>query len=457
MKWSILTILCLFLLSGTSNAAQQQQYTLFNDPYGNFSERYILISELKRLIENTPRGETIHGAIFSWSKSQRGCEVFETLKSAIKKGVNVTIVIDGKFSRSSSQPSSPVIALIHNNTAENDKELEMVCGKEVPKSVYAFQDIVTDFFAQYDNASIHLCQPTGGCISSTNNSKQHEKFWLFSKTTNREEQAINNVVYVSSGNLTSGAGYQQTNDALVIAEDEAFYNAFVAHFNLKRNQQHFSDNDYYTQGGYFQSNQGDEKTYNTVFWSPRGNGKTNIWTLRLRKISGDSDNCKLYINNAWHQVVEIAHELTRISNAGCDVKLISSHQENPPSDAKEFLSVLKSSSNKIDTKFINFGLNTVSKCQAITDEDERETCFSACVYTHHKYVVFQGKYNGKNTRRVWAGSFNFTKSANAKNDENMVKVSLAETVDNYFSNFATEMNMAQREGYNICKSANPSS
>lgn len=431
-------VLIIFLFTIRIAEAEHQQYTVFNSPYSN---KYTLLDELRRLIYKTPDNGKIHGAIYSWTGSNQGCKVFTALKNAVERGVYVSLVIDGNFSSKSSPSSS------------DTSEVLTVCGQRIPVSDEPFQDMVINYFDVHPNAHIHLCK-NGGCISRERKTKQHEKFWLFSNTTNQNNLAIENAVYISSGNLTYSAGARQTNDVIVISGDQPFYNAFVHHFDIKVQEKHFPKNDYYTNGGYFQSNMGKNKTYNTVFWSPRGEDKKDIWTLRFEKINGDSTDCKLYINNAWHQVAEIAEELKTLSQAGCDVKMITSKTLNPSGTSKKFLEELE---NYVEFKFLNYGANLTADCNAMEDPVKKEECSEACISTHHKYVVFQGRYNGRDTRRVWAGSHNFTGSANSKNDENIVKVSMSTTVDAYLENFDNEFRMEQRDGYNTCNTSSPSS
>lgn len=366
-------------------ASDPPRYALFNDPSGDKTAREKILQDLLTLIDGAPAGSQINGAIYSFTRTF----IRDALVNAVNRGVAVQLVMDGVHATEGADFLEPLVTAI--NAGTNCSFVS--CGKD----------------------------EAGGCISSTDPSKQHSKYWLFSNTTHPAYGTITFVVFVTSSNLTKAAMASQYNDAFVSWGDSQWYCPWLTHWQLQSDQKHFPDNDYYDPPttGYIQS----PNTYYTAFFSPNAKNQGDIWHLRLKedRLPGDGatqdEGAYLYVNQAWFTDSRktVAEDLVRIAEGGADVKIIVNEAMLGEEVEKKFKGV-KNLSLKIVPTPADDGTSTAK--------------------THHKYMVYKGVYDGvSNKQRVWCGSHNLTGPANDENDEVIVKVGDRAIADAYAADF----------------------
>lgn len=390
---------------------EMDSYALFNNPT-LISEHDTIIDHVIGLIENTPKGAWIRAGLYSITQNR----VRNALRDAACRGVVVRVVADefGQHNMSGQcawSPDGAVDKCINYDdiTWLTDQFSSLKNGNNASCEAVVCNDCV-----------VHRCGLSGSgqaCISSSSNSIQHQKYFMFSTTYHPETlERLWRAVFVTSSNMTHTASHSQWNDAFVSYGDLTWYESWKQHFNNQLSESKTVD--YYDPGlpsGYFQSNE----TWYTAFFSPNSgeNKNSDLLYMRLRegRIPGggeQSDGCKLYVNQGLFRSerMAVANELIRIRNLGCDVRLIYNAIDL---DVLGWLTY-----NDVST--VRVGLTGES-----TDYD----------YTHSKYIIYNGVYDGILKTRVWLGSHNLTKQANYDNDEVIVKVGDAKIYNSYENHF----------------------
>jgi len=237
---------------------------------------YTIITELQRLIDNTPAGASIRGAIHSLSIDS----VSDALVRAQTRGVSVMVVIDGKNASSTDPAVTTIKRLTYHKFCTNS---------------------------------------TGGrgCISTSPDGDMHTKMFTFSSTRDPRGVARSNVVWFGSANLTYATGTDAFNNTLTIYGDAALMNGFNANFNDMWNRRHYTGNDYYDSAsgrGYYQATAAD------AYASPEGHNQTDTIVTRLNDMTPDA-NCRLRVGMASVTTgrPEIVAQVKRYRSAGCRV------------------------------------------------------------------------------------------------------------------------------------------
>jgi len=253
----------------------------FNTPPAFGGRDYTITEELKRLINNTPAGGTIRGAIHSLSIDG----VAETLVAAQARGVSVWVVLDGK-NASSTDPAVTTIKQLTNHR-----------------------------FCTNSNGG-------GGCISTSAASNMHTKMFTFSQTTDPSGVARPYVSWFGSANLTYASGSDAFNNTLTVYDAVTLFDGLNANFSDMWNRRHYTNNDYYDSAsgrGYYLATAAD------AYASPEAVGQTDTIVTRLNDVTPDA-NCRLRIGMSFVTTgrPEILNQVLRYRSGGCAVWMVVS-------------------------------------------------------------------------------------------------------------------------------------
>ncbi|GAA4899897.1 phosphatidylserine/phosphatidylglycerophosphate/cardiolipin synthase-like enzyme [Stackebrandtia albiflava] len=365
--------------------AVEGAYTVFNRPGPDGTPDYAVEEHFIDLVEATPAGAQIHGAMFSWTR----VGVAEALADAQARGVEVSLAVDkeGSGGTTNTDPGNQAIATL---------------------KAAGFTRLT---FCEGDGDSSR--QQTG-CIADRDYSINHQKLFSFSQTGD-----LTDVVWVSSQNWTNSQN-NQYNNAVVIHGDAELHDFFVRHFDNMLDQR--KDNDYFNSpDGYYRT---EDKSV-TVYFSPRadstgGNGteaRTDTVALILGYIKTQQGSCTLDVAHAsfTDARIAVADQLVRIARLGCDIRV-----------------VYGSMGSRV---FAKLDAQSGISLKRYHDESPGNV---ATVSVHSKYIAFSGTYNGKPGRDiVFTGSHNLTGPALRNHDEILVKVEIPQATDGYAQNFET--------------------
>lgn len=354
-----------------SNVAKSESYAIFNDPQGSKSKQKAIINHIIKLINKVPENGSISVGLYSFD--DKG--VAKALVRASDRGVKVQLALD--------------------RYGEHYKTYK----KRIDKGNYNNKIVVNMLKDKIDKLTIckdKKSKTIQSCISKKKNSIQHQKYFLFSTTKNPfTHKKMDNVVLVTSSNMTGTAQFNQWNDAFVSYGDKSgWYSPWLEHFRHQLNQQ--QNKSYYNpkkHTGYISSVQTGYKAY----FSPSSN--KDIFESILKKAKGESTKeCSLLVNQAYFTNYrrKVVNQLTRIKKRGCTVKVL--------------VSKVAIFGKKIKKRLDKAGI-------------EYHYMLNKKKYTHHKFILYEGDYDGKKGQKiVWLGSHNLTDNANRMNDEVVVKV-----------------------------------
>jgi phosphatidylserine/phosphatidylglycerophosphate/cardiolipin synthase-like enzyme len=251
----------------------------FSNPPAFAGRDYTITEELKRLINATPAGGTIRGAIHSISIDG----VADALLAAQSRGVTVQVVLDGKNATSTDPAVTKIKSLTYHRFCTNSNG-------------------------------------GGGCIGTGAAGNMHTKMFTFSQTTAPNGVAYPYVVWFGSSNLTYASGPDAFNNTLTIYDAVTLYDGFNANFSDMWNRRHYAYNDYYDSAsgrGYYQANPAD------AYASPEAIGQTDTIVTRLNDVTPDA-NCRLRIGMSFVTTgrPEILAQVKRYRAGGCAVWMV---------------------------------------------------------------------------------------------------------------------------------------
>jgi hypothetical protein len=252
----------------------------FSNPPAFAGRDYTIIDELRRLINATPNGGTIRGAIHSLSLDG----VADALLAAQNvRGVTVQLVLDGKNAPS----TDPAVNTIRSITQHR--------------------------FCTNSNGG-------DGCISTSADGNMHTKMFTFSQTKDPNGVLRSNVSWFGSSNLTYSSGPDAFNNTITVYGDTGVYNGLNANFSDMYNRRHYTGNDYYDSAsgrGYYLSTAAD------VYASPEGAGQTDTIVTRLNDVTPDT-HCRLRIGMSFVTTgrPELLAQVKRMKAGGCAVWMV---------------------------------------------------------------------------------------------------------------------------------------
>ncbi|MFP2924492.1 phospholipase D-like domain-containing protein [Pyxidicoccus sp. 3LG] len=252
----------------------------FNNPPAFSGRDYTITDELKRLINDTPAGGTIRGAIHSLSIDG----VADALLAAQNtRGVTVYLVLDGK------------------NAPSTDP------------AVNTIRQIANHKFCTNSNGG-------GGCIGTSASGNMHTKLFTFSQTKDPNGVLRANVTWFGSANLTYASGTDAFNNTITVYDAGTLYDGLNANFTDMWNRRHYTNNDYYDSAsgrGYYLANPADG------YASPEGPNQTDTIVTRLNDVTPDS-SCRVRIGMSFVTTgrPELLAQIKRMKSGGCAVWMV---------------------------------------------------------------------------------------------------------------------------------------
>lgn len=358
-------------------------YAVFNEPGATGQRDYAVEEHFIELVEQTPAGEQISGAMFSWTRT----EVASALADAQARGVEVRLAVDkeGAGGTTNTDPNNEAIAILKSAGLTR-----------------------LTFCSGPNNSG----QQQTGCIANRSYSINHQKLFSFSATN-----GMTDVIFTGSQNWTNSQN-NQFNNAVIVHGDPNLYAFFGKHFDNMLGQR--KNNNYFNSAdGYYRT---DDLSV-TVYFSPRatsngGNGteaSTDTIARILSYIGTQQGSCSLEVAHAsfTDARVAVADQLVRIAKLGCDIKVLYGDMGS-------------SVRSKLSAQ------SGISLKRFYDNDSSNENPVSV----HSKYINFSGTYNAKPNRDiVFTGSQNLTGPALRNHDEVLLKVEIPEATAAYADNF----------------------
>ncbi|GLY91154.1 phospholipase D-like domain-containing protein [Actinoallomurus iriomotensis] len=234
-----------------------------------------------------------------------------------------------------------------------------------------------------------VCEEDRGCIGPEFN---HNKFFLFSTTGDAQDMVVQ-----TSANATDGARDTQWNDALVL-RDPAVYAAYLSYFQDLAAQRHKLDYHRTVQAG----------KYRLDFF-PWAKGNPIGQALDQVSCAGGT---RIRLSLGHFTVASIARRLWKLDDAGCRVQVV--------------FDIIGPGTLRALTK--KGGRHGGPETRYLT-EGGRTT------YAHSKYLLIDGRYQGRPQKVVFTGSNNYTTVGFHGHDEAMITVADPQLEQEYAGNF----------------------
>ncbi|GAA0331768.1 phospholipase D-like domain-containing protein [Actinoallomurus spadix] len=237
---------------------------------------------------------------------------------------------------------------------------------------------------------VTLCAKGRGCIGPQFN---HNKFFLFSSTLHSKK-----VVLQTSANATYNARDLQYNDALTL-KSASVYAAYRRYFYDLAKQHHTGDYHRIVRAG----------KYRMDFF-PWSAGDPVSQALDKVSCTGGTHLRIVMGHFTWRP---IAQRLWRLDDAGCRVQVVFGHV------GQSALRDLTRSGGRHGGPEVRY----------LPDNGH--------AYEHSKYLLIDGRYQGKKQKVVFTGSTNYTDPAFHGHDEAMLTIADAALEKSYVTNFGT--------------------
>ncbi|MDL4776213.1 MULTISPECIES: phospholipase D-like domain-containing protein [Thermomonosporaceae] len=310
-----------------------------------------------------------------------------------------------KLIRHSPKGSEIDVSLFRLQTEGMAKELVRAQKRKVKVRVIVDSDSLGRRKGVYDYLRRHLganprrsswilvCPKGRGCIAPKAKgewSKNHNKFYAFSRTYDSR-----NVVVQTSGNATGGM-YNQYNDAYTLA-DAKLYKAYRTYFyDLQKRR---------ANGNYYRTYRSGARA---ASYFPKAKGDPIADALDKVSCAGGTS---IRLSSGMFTRTGVSTRLAGLDDAGCDVKIVSG--------------TLGDSTAKVLSRSGPHGGPDVHVFTA--QQSQR---------AHSKYLLIDGRYQGRDRKLVITGSHSYTTDALRHNDEAIVTLEQGSVHDAYARNFA---------------------
>ncbi|WP_345042771.1 phospholipase D-like domain-containing protein [Streptomyces sannanensis] len=369
----------LFAGAGTATAVDTPIVTgaVFNNPKGTTDEKNAVKNHIIDAINKTQSGRLIRAAMYALTDE----DYTNALIAAYNKGVNVRVVLDGKY-------------VTTGSTAD---DLRNVLGTDTSKSSW-----VTVCGTGTDDLA---------CIGTGNNALNHNKFFLFSRVGGVVGEG-EDVVIQASANQTSANTQKYFNNAYTVVGNTALYTAYVGYFNDLAAQVKNSN--------YYKTGYADSLKY---YFFPQGSGDVMADFVNNVSCTGNST---VGTANGHKSIIRVAASmffnrpavrdaLVARANEGCSVQIVYAEAD------ASYVSTLKRHANITLKQLYDLNTDGTVKYQV-----------------HSKYLLVEGNYAGHpDTYWTFMGSHNLDLSSLRENDEALLRIDGATAHNAYAANFAT--------------------
>ena len=368
---------------------------VFNDPTGTADQQTAVFTQLIRLIDATPAGETIRGSIYELEDM----DVADALLAAHERGVDVKLIVDQATLEGDDQGQRPVwdaLSAADTGLGTDDSKASYIvaCNDQFPDT-------------------------RRGCLAAPppNPSYNHNKYFLFSKIGAFEDGTrYSDVVFQSSSNLNDWYKEVTYNDAVTFVDPTVYAGYVKEHDDERAARYKAAGNMKY----YWSTETG--STYRAFFF-PRGdsdydNPATDTMVNILKDMvctytGSDGAEHTTELRVAMFQFLEsrkqLADALAALAKEGCAIEVIDSQTD----------STIQSVLNKAGIP------NTVCSYDYQGNN----------IRTHTKFMIVNGKFGEDTTPRVYTGSHNWTGSALRSADEAMLRIASEDYYSQYRSFF----------------------
>ncbi|MFE9020177.1 phosphatidylserine/phosphatidylglycerophosphate/cardiolipin synthase family protein [Streptomyces sp. NPDC007808] len=402
---TVLALVGALLLGGATPAAALTKPVVngpvFNDPLGTAAQRKAIFTQLVRLIDATPAGARIRGAMHEFADQ----EVATALIAAHGRGVDVRLVLDDSTyvgpdgTEFGNVPYRTLRAALGTDTAA--RSWVVVCD---------------DRFEDADGVD----DVQRGClaVAPPRPAYNHNKFFVFSRIGPFDDgTSYSRVVFQTSSNLSDWYKVESFNDAVTFT-DRRVYDAYVSYHDRLRRGRTLAggDND-----AYFSTPTG--STYRGFFF-PRGdtsynNPATDTVVNILDEVGctytgADGLSRRTGIRILTHSFFgsrrQVADKLAQLRGRGCWIDVVYADSDS-------------AITSRLDAAGIRHRRCRIPNGPGID------------VRPHNKQILLNGDYNGSTTWRVYTGSANLTGSSLRSADEAIVRITSASYHARYLSAF----------------------
>lgn len=382
-RWFVALCVVLVLVPATVSAAAAVTVDgpRFNRPQPNGNAKvYRIANYLVAAINNVPKyvpaagGERPEIKIATYSHDLK--RVTDALIAAHRRGVSVQIVLNDNW------------------TSYQTRRLMRRLGKDTSARSFA-----------------HVC--VGACRGAGTKSNQHAKMYLFSRTG-----AARNVVMTGSANTTAFAAKVHWNDLFTARDAPELYAVYRRVFE----QMKVDDG---SPNGYLEYR---ADGYDGYFFPKYGFTQADDPVLdRLKAIRCDAQGggidgrTAIRVNMyAWSGArgLWIAEKMADLERRGCNIRVLVSNQ------GRRVLRELKTAGIPVRSASLNLNGRWDDGFEGRGYE----------VFTHEKWMVLNGRFQGSLGKHVWTGSDNWSDLSN-NNDEATIHAQGAGYYGRYIDNF----------------------
>ncbi|MFJ2769527.1 phospholipase D-like domain-containing protein [Streptomyces sp. NPDC087300] len=398
---------------GTARADTAPAWTegpVFNDPKGDTDHQYAIRARLLELTNAALPGSTIKVAVYHvWEAT-----VVDALVAAKNRGVRVQILLD-----ESSRSDRPA------NTSYDTLRTALGTDRSKPSFV-------------------SLCPAGKSCLGDPRYGKSimHNKFWLFSQV-----RGARDVVVQTTSNSTPSAHTKFFNDALLLPDNPAMYDAYAEYFTDMLGKR-WQDWDYRTvtsgrYKSYFFPRNGTVNETDTMY------AVLNNVKCTYKDAAGATQRTK--VRAAIFKITrkQIADKLVALQKAGCSVSILYAETDSA-----------KSQNGTPGTweQLHKSGGPSVRCYNDDRDPQHPGGRLATPYIVHSKYLLIDGSYDGKRNKLTFTGSQNYTAPALRENDEAIVKVDDDSVHDAYRAHFDRTRAVAwpgSADKTDLCKGVKP--
>ncbi|MGW1608261.1 phospholipase D-like domain-containing protein [Streptomyces sp. NPDC002285] len=402
---AVLSLVAALLVGGATPAAALTKPVVngpvFNDPLGTAAQQKAVFTQLVRLIDATPAGAQIRGAMHEFIDQ----EVANALTAAHRRGVDVRLIVDD------STYVGPGGAEFGNAAY---RSLRSVLGTGTGARSWIV--VCDDRFEDADGVD----DVRRGClaVAPPQPAYNHNKFFAFSRIGPFDDGTrYSRVVFQTSSNLSDWYKVESFNDAVTFT-DSAVYNGYASYHEQLRRGRTLA--------------RGDNNAY---FSTPTGSAYRGYFFPR-----GDAS----YHNPATDTVVNVLDEVSCAYTGAdglrhqTDIRMVMHSFFGSRRQVADKLAQLRGRGCWIDIIYADSDSTITSRLNAAGIQHRRCRIPNGPgidVRPHNKQILIDGDYNGAITPRVYTGSANLTGSSLRSADEAIVRITSASYHSRYLSTF----------------------
>ncbi|MFF4173568.1 phospholipase D-like domain-containing protein [Streptomyces sp. NPDC001744] len=407
---------------------------VFNKPRGTTGEQSAILGHLGRLVNGATGGSTIRISLYAFGSGW----LADQLAAAHRRNVNVQVLVDDD------SVNAPWM---------------YTAGKPVRDKLNAAFAETPPAGAAYGTSWFRVCAPNRPCLAAGTGGVNHNKFFLFSRTTGSGSpdrgEPQENVVVQSSGNLTTWDRETGWNDAMTVVGNQALYDGYTRYFGLLADSQARPDGSARVSDLAIDVEAGPAKAY----FFPRSSTDVveNILSMVETPVTGPDGKplATCHGNTPGHGTADgrtvirianghisrpaVAEKLWKLADAGCFVDVVhgklADYEATGPHRETAYWLTRSTAKGRISLHALNNGGREDPAAPGVTGTT-----------SHTKYLLVEGSYKGlKDQKLVFTGSHPYTGMALTANDEALLKYADPKVHDDYVRNFRAQRDASAAE------------